>query len=87
MRNSTRNTLTRNTWKTSSDCLYRNTDATVAARIAANTATQTPENTVTLRSDGTIRLRSAPAPMSDWTYRVAALTAALLLLATAGGAL
>ncbi len=34
-----------------------------------------------------ITLRSAPAPMSDWTYRLAALTAALLLLATAGGAL
>lgn len=30
---------------------------------------------------------SAPAPMSDWTYRAAALAAALLLLATAGGAL
>jgi hypothetical protein len=32
-------------------------------------------------------LPSAPAPMSDWTYRVVALAAALLLLATAGGAL
>jgi hypothetical protein len=32
-------------------------------------------------------LPSAPAPMSDWTYRAAALAAALLLLATAGGAL
>jgi len=33
------------------------------------------------------RLPSAPPPMSDWTYRAVALAAALLLLATAGGAL
>ena len=36
---------------------------------------------------GPLRTATAPAPMSDWTYRAAALAAALLLLATAGGAL
>ncbi len=73
--------LVRNTWKSSTNCLYKNVDTQTPANMLAM------RNDALIRNDATIRLRHAPAPMSDWTYRVAALAAALLLLATAGGAL
>ncbi len=77
-------TLSRNLWKASySGSLNRDS----LSRDSLNRGSQhRPAQGHLLGQDGH-RLPSAPPPMADWTYRAAALAAALLLLATAGGAL